>query len=102
GGGIAGWGVAMSAALVGALGLLLLGFSGLMDKFVNYFIPQIVGAVLLLCIGLSLMPAAVNNIYTAPQASVGQNLILGLVAIISMVTATLLGNRLTGFAGKIC
>ncbi|WP_195852801.1 uracil-xanthine permease family protein [Aerococcus tenax] len=102
GGGIAGWGVAMSAALIGALGLLLLGFSGLMDKFVNYFIPQIVGAVLLLCIGLSLMPAAVNNIYTAPQASVGQNLILGLVAIISMVTATLLGNRLTGFAGKIC
>ncbi|MCW1009298.1 purine permease, partial [Streptococcus anginosus] len=47
-------------------------------------------------------PAAVNNIYTAPQASVGQNLILGLIAIISMVTATLLGNRLTGFAGKIC
>ncbi|AMB92455.1 uracil-xanthine permease family protein [Aerococcus christensenii] len=101
GGGMAGWSVAMTASLIGALVLLLVGFTGFVDKLIHHFIPHFVGSVIVLCIGLSLMPAAVGNIYHAPNGSVGQNLTLGMLTVAVMVICSLLGEKVTGLFGKV-
>lgn len=97
GGGLQGWGTAMGAALIGALVVTALGLTGLFHRFIEYFVPALVGGTIIFCIGLSLMPSALNeNIFRAPGASLEQNLILAGVSGGTMLVLSVLGNHLRG------
>ena len=94
GGGMAGWGAAMGASFVGAVLVTILGFTGLFHKFIDSFIPSIVGGTIIFCVGLSLMPAAVNdNIYKSAVGTVGQNIFLALITGTVMIVFSILGNH---------
>ena len=94
GGGMAGWGTAMGASFVGAVLVTILGFTGLFHKFIDSFIPSIVGGTIIFCVGLSLMPAAVNdNIYKSAVGTVGQNIFLALITGTVMIIFSILGNH---------
>lgn len=97
GGGMEGWGVAIGASLVGALVVVALGLSGVFNKFINHFVPPLVGGTIILCVGLSLMPAAVrDNIINAQAGSVGQNVALAGVSAVTMLICAVIGDRLGG------
>lgn len=94
GGGMEGWGAAMGASFVGAVILTLIGFTGLFHKFIDSFVPSIVGGTIIFCVGLSLMPAAVNdNIYSSAVGSIGQNIFLAVFAGAVMIGCSILGSH---------
>lgn len=94
GGGMEGWGAAMGASFLGAVVVTILGFTGLFHKFIDSFVPSIVGGTIIFCVGLSLMPAAVNdNIYNSAVGSIGQNIFLALITGAIMIGCSILGNH---------
>lgn len=96
GGGMEGWGAAMGASFVGAILVVVLGFTGLFHKFIDSFVPSIVGGTIIFCVGLSLMPAAVNdNVYKSAVGTIGQNIFLAITTGTVMIVCSLLGNHLS-------
>lgn len=94
GGGIEGWGTAMGASFVGAVVVTILGFTGLFHKLIDSFVPSIVGGTIIFCVGLSLMPAAINdNIYKSAVGTIGQNIFLAVITGIVMIGCSILGNH---------
>ncbi|ALV22527.1 MULTISPECIES: uracil-xanthine permease family protein [Carnobacterium] len=94
GGGMEGWGAAMGASFLGAIVVTILGFTGLFHKFIDSFVPSAVGGTIIFCVGLSLMPAAVNdNIYNSAVGSIGQNIFLALITGAIMIGCSILGNH---------
>lgn len=96
GGGMQGWGAAMGASFVDAVAVTILGFTGLFHKFIDSFIPSIVGGTIIFCVGLSLMPAAVNdNVYKSAVGTIGQNIFLAVFTGTVMIISSVLGSRLS-------
>lgn len=96
GGGMEGWGAAMGASFVGAILVVVLGFTGLFHKFIDSFVPSIVGGTIIFCVGLSLMPAAVNdNVYKSAVGTIGQNIFLAITTGTVMIVCSLLGKHLS-------
>ena len=96
GGGMEGWGAAMGASFVGAVLVTILGFTGLFHKFIDSFVPSIVGGTIIFCVGLSLMPAAVNdNVYKSAVGTIGQNIFLAVMTGVVMIICSVLGNHLS-------
>lgn len=94
GGGMEGWGAAMGASFLGAIIVTILGFTGWFHKFINSFVPSIVGGTIIFCVGLSLMPAAVNdNIYNSSVGTMGQNIFLAIITGTIMVGCSFLGTH---------
>lgn len=94
GGGMEGWSTAMGASFVGAVVVTILGFTGLFHKLIDSFVPSIVGGTIIFCVGLSLMPAAVNdNIYQSAVGTIGQNISLAVITGIVMIGCSILGNH---------
>lgn len=97
GGGMTGWGTAIGAALVGAVVVVLLGLTGIFHRIIEAFVPPLVGGTIIFCIGLSLMPSALNsNIFHAPGATLEQNLLLAAVSGGTMLLFSFIGNHLRG------
>ncbi len=96
GGGMEGWGAAMGASFIGAILVTILGFTGLFHKFIDSFVPSIVGGTIIFCVGLSLMPAAVNdNVYKSAVGTIGQNIFLAVMTGTIMIICSILGNHLS-------
>lgn len=94
GGGMEGWSTAMGASFVGAIVVTILGFTGLFHKLIDSFVPSIVGGTIIFCVGLSLMPAAVNdNIYQSAVGTIGQNISLAVITGMVMIGCSILGNH---------
>lgn len=98
GGGELGWSSVLGASLIGAILVIILGFTGIFNKIVKSFIPPVVGGTIIFVVGLSLMPVALNdNIYNGAGATVNQNvnlaLISGAVLIICVMLSSLLQKK---------
>lgn len=87
-GGVHGGGMAtlMGALLVGAILLILLGMSGIFQKIINRLVPAVVGGTIITCVGLSLIPSALNDNIFEAKGNVYQNMELaGVTALILLV-----------------
>lgn len=86
-GGLKGGGMAtlLGALVVGSLVLVALGLTGVFQKVINRLVPAVVGGTIITCVGLSLIPAALNdNIFNA-QGNIYQN-----IALATLTAGTLL------------
>ncbi|MCF6515608.1 purine permease [Lactobacillus sp. S2-2] len=77
--------------IIGSILLILLGLSGFFQKVINYLVPSIVGGTIISCVGLSLMPSALNdNIFKAP-GNVNQNILLASITCFILIFSIFLG-----------
>ena len=93
GGGELGWSTVLGASLIGAILVIILGFTGVFNKIVNTFIPPIVGGTIIFIVGLSLMPVGLSdNIYNGAGATINQNIYLALISATVLVICVMLGS----------
>ncbi len=104
GGGLAGLGTAFGSILIGSIIITILGFTGILRRAINYFVPPLVGGTIIFVVGLSLMPIGLSeNIYAVHGAgTIGQNIILasvsGIALILCVVFGIHFGKKATGSA----
>lgn len=87
-GGLHGGGMStlMGALLVGAILLIMLGLSGFFQKIINRLVPAVVGGTIITCVGLSLIPSALNDNIFEAKGDVYQNMELsGITAAILII-----------------
>lgn len=88
------WSVVVGASLFGAISVLLLGFSKQFKKILDTLIPPVVGATVVLCIGLSLIPLALDSqIFVENGFTSGQNVSIAALTIAVMILFSFLGNK---------
>lgn len=80
-GGLKGNGMAtlLGSLVIGAVLLIILGLSGIFQKIINYLVPAVVGGTIITCVGLSLIPSALNDNIFEASGSVYQNIELAAV-----------------------
>lgn len=93
GGGELGWSSVLGASLIGAILVIILGFTGLFNKIVKNFIPPIVGGTIIFVVGLSLMPVGLSsNIYNGAGATINQNIYLALITATVLIVCVMIGS----------
>ncbi|MEC0372837.1 uracil-xanthine permease family protein [Paenibacillus chibensis] len=93
GGGQLGWNSVLGASLIGAVLVIILGFTGFFNKIVKSLIPPIVGGTIIFIVGLSLLPVAIrDNIYGAADATMNQNVLLALISGAVLILFVILGS----------
>lgn len=94
------WSYVAGACLAGSATILLLGCSNQFKRILDYLISPVVGAAIVLCIGLSLIPLAFSSmIFRENGLSTGQNVTVSLVTIGAMIIFSVIGNRTGKLAG---
>lgn len=94
-GGLKGGGMAtlLGALVVGALVLVALGLTGVFQRVINRLVPAVVGGTIITCVGLSLIPAALNdNIFTA-KGDVYQNIALAAITALILLVCVAISLR---------
>lgn len=86
-GGLKGAGMAtlLGALVIGAVLLILLGLSGVFQKVINYLVPAVVGGTIITCVGLSLIPSALNDNIFEASGSIYQNMELAAVTALALL-----------------
>ena len=86
-GGLKGNGMAtlIGSLVVGAIILVLLGLSGIFQKIINRLVPAVVGGTIITCVGLSLIPSALNSNIFEAKGNVYQNIELASVTALTML-----------------
>ncbi len=93
GSGDLGWSTILGASLVGAILVIILGYTGIFNKIVQTFIPRIVGGTIIFVVGLSLMPVGLSdNIFNGAGASIQQNIYLALISAVVLMICVMLGT----------
>lgn len=93
------WSYVVGACLVGAVAILLLGCSNQFKKMLDHLISPVVGATIVLCIGLSLIPLAFSSmIFVENGLTVWQNVMIAIITIAAMVIFSMIGNKTGKFA----
>ncbi|MEO4054438.1 solute carrier family 23 protein [Solibacillus sp. CAU 1738] len=93
GGGELGWSSVLGASLIGAILVIILGFTGIFNKIVKVFIPPVVGGTIIFVVGLSLMPVGLSsNIFDGAGATINQNIYLALISAAVLIIFVMLGT----------
>lgn len=93
------WSYVIGACLVGAAAILLLGCSNQFKRILDHLISPVVGATIVLCIGLSLIPLAFSSmIFVENGLTVWQNVMIAIITIAAMVIFSMIGNKTGKFA----
>lgn len=93
GSGDLGWSTVLGASLIGAILVIILGYTGIFNKIVKTFIPPIVGGTIIFVVGLSLMPVGLSdNIFNGAGASINQNIYLALISAVVLIICVMLGT----------
>lgn len=92
GGGRGGMAMVLGASIVGAVLLILLGMTGLYQKIISKLVPPIVGGTIIACVGLSLLPSAINDNIFQAAGNTNQNIILAGVTMLALLAAIVLSN----------
>ncbi|WP_430598453.1 uracil-xanthine permease family protein [Enterococcus sp. AZ177] len=91
-----GWGTVLGASLIGAILVIILGVTGIFNRLIKAFVPPIVGGTIIFIVGFSLMPVALNdNVFNA-SGDLGQNILLAIIAAVSLIFFAMIGSRFTG------
>lgn len=88
-----GWGTVLGAGLVGAILVVLLGMTGIFNRLIQMFVPQLVGGTIIFIIGLSLMPVALNDNVFQASGNLSQNILLAAISAGSLVFFAIIGAR---------
>ena len=93
------WSYVVGACLVGAIAIVLLGLSNKFKKILDNLVTPVVGATIVLCIGLSLIPLAFSSmIFVENGLSVKSNILVAIITIAAMMIFSMIGNRTGKFA----
>ena len=88
-----GWSAVLGASLIGAIFVIILGYTGIFNKIVKTFIPPIVGGTIIFVVGLSLMPVGLSsNIFEGAGATISQNIYLALISATVLIVCVMLGS----------
>ena len=99
GGTLDSWSYVVGACLAGAIAIALLGFSNKFKKILDNLITPVVGAAIVLCIGLSLIPLAFSSmIFVENGLSVKNNILVAIITIATMIIFSIIGNKKGKFA----
>ncbi|WP_283680045.1 solute carrier family 23 protein [Lentilactobacillus sp. Marseille-Q4993] len=94
GAGNGGMATVLGSLIIGSLVLIALGASGIYQKVINALVPAIVGGTIITCVGLSLLPTALNdNIFNA-TGNINQNIEIASITAITMLVAITIGIRI--------
>ena len=96
-------GTVLGASIVGAILVIILGYSGIYKYIVRNFIPSIVSGTIIMIVGLTLLPSAfVNNIYIEGNGlTMKQNILLAFITAASLIFFSSLGNYITSKLKRI-
>ena len=93
------WAYVVGACLIGAIAIVLLGFSNKFKKILDNLVSPVVGATIVLCIGLSLIPLAFSSmIFVENGLTVKNNIVVAIVTIATMMIFSMIGNKTGKFA----
>ncbi|MDO4903261.1 MAG: solute carrier family 23 protein [Limosilactobacillus sp.] len=94
-GGLKGNGMAtlLGSLLVGSVLLILLGLSGVFQKIINYLVPAVVGGTIITCVGLSLIPSALNDNIFEAKGNVYQNIELASITALTLLVCIAISIR---------
>lgn len=84
----------LGSLLVGAVLLILLGLSGIYQKIINTLVPALVGGTIITCVGLSLLPSALNDNIFKASGNAGQNIEIAAITGLVMLLAITIGIRI--------
>ena len=89
----------LGASIVGAILIILLGYSGIYKYIVKNYIPSIVSGTIIMIVGLTLLPSAfVSNIYIEGNGlTMKQNVLLAFITAASLILFSTLGNYVNKF-----
>ena len=89
----------LGASIVGAILVILLGYSGIYKYIVKNYIPSIVSGTIIMIVGLTLLPSAfVSNIYIEGNGlTMKQNVLLAFITAASLILFSTLGNYVNKF-----
>ena len=92
-------GTVLGASIVGAILVILLGYSGIYKYIVKNYIPSIVSGTIIMIVGLTLLPSAfVSNIYIEGNGlTMKQNVLLAFITAASLILFSTLGNYVNKF-----
>lgn len=88
-----GMGTLIGASLVGAVLLIILGLSGMFQKIISALVPAIVGGTIITCVGLSLIPSALNDNIFEASGNVNQNILLASITALTLLVAVSISIR---------
>ncbi len=83
----------LGSLIVGAILLILLGLSGIYQKIINTLVPAIVGGTIITCVGLSLLPSALNDNIFKAAGNINQNIEIAAITAFAMLVAITIGLR---------
>lgn len=83
----------LGALTVGAIVLILLGLSGVFQKIINTLVPAVVGGTIITCVGLSLIPSALNDNIFEASGDIYQNMILASVTALTLLICVAISIR---------
>ncbi|GAY73393.1 xanthine permease [Lentilactobacillus kosonis] len=92
-----GMGTVLGSIAIGALILIALGVSGIYQKVINKLVPALVGGTIITCVGLSLLPSALNDNIFKAAGNVDQNIQVAAVTGGAMLLAITIGLRMPQF-----
>ncbi|WP_268912509.1 uracil-xanthine permease family protein [Lentilactobacillus sp. SPB1-3] len=92
-----GMGTVLGSIAIGALLLIGLGVSGIYQKIINKLVPALVGGTIITCVGLSLLPSALNDNIFKAGGNVDQNIEVAAVTGGTMLLAIIIGLRMPQF-----
>ncbi len=94
-GGVRGGGMAtlMGSLLIGALLLIALGLSGVFQKIITRLVPAVVGGTIITCVGLSLIPSALNDNIFEAKGNVYQNMELAAITALVLLICVAISIR---------
>lgn len=84
----------IGSSAVAAVLLILLGLSGVYQKIVNTLVPSIVGGTIITCVGLSLLPSALNDNIFQASGNIYQNIELASITMIALLISIAIGTHL--------
>ncbi len=84
----------LGSLVVGAILLVLLGVSGIYQKIINTLVPALVGGTIITCVGLSLLPSALNDNIFKASGNVSQNIEIAAITGGIMLLAITIGIRI--------
>lgn len=93
GGAHGGMATVLGSLVVGSFLLIALGVSGVFQKVISKLVPAIVGGTIITCVGLSLLPGALNDNIFEATGNVNQNIIIAGTTGVVMLIAIILSLR---------